>query len=344
MTFVRNAWYVASWARDLGRELVRRTVLGDDIVLYRKENGDPAALRDLCPHRSLPLSLGQLEGDTVRCGYHGMTFDCTGACVGVPGQADLPPNARVRSYPVAENMGLVWIWMGDPALADTDGIFDLPQYHDPAWGVGHGDALHVEANYLLLTDNLCDPAHVTYVHPTTLGGPDGADATVEIERKEGCVTTVRWTPESEPVGFFKAFGDFAGKVDRWQFYDMHVPSIAIIDFGSAEAGAGAMEGKRDDCIQVYSCHFMTPETENTTIDYWLHVRNFAPNDETVTDGISEQFRIAFAEDKVILQAIQHEEERHGTDGRAGLDIDAAPGLFRRMVSTAMRVEQQAAAE
>ncbi|MBT6428455.1 MAG: aromatic ring-hydroxylating dioxygenase subunit alpha [Rhodospirillaceae bacterium] len=343
MSFVRNAWYVAGWARDFDRSLAKRTILGDEVVLYRKENGDPAALRDLCPHRSLPLSLGLLKGDAVECGYHGLTFDCSGACISVPGQESIPPNAKVKSYPVAERMGLIWIWMGDAGLADTDDIYDLPEYHDPAWGVGHGDALYVEANYLLLTDNLCDPAHVNYVHPTTLGDPAGEAASVSVEERDGCVTTVRWTPDSDPVGFFKVFGNFPAKVDRWQYYHMHVPSTAIIDFGSAAAGAGAMDGNRDDCIQVYSCHFMTPVDETITIDYWLHVRNFAPDDDSVTEGISEQFRIAFAEDKIILQAVQTAEEKHGVEGRAGIDIDAGPGLFRHLVGKAKRIEQQATA-
>lgn len=343
MSFVRNAWYVAGWARDIDRSLAKRTILGDELVVFRKENGNPAALLDLCPHRSLPLSLGRLKGDAVQCGYHGLTFDCSGACISVPGQETIPPNARVRSYPVAERMGMIWVWMGPADLAEPADIYDLPQYHHPDWGVGHGDALHVEANYLLLTDNLCDPAHVNYVHPTTLGDPDGEAAGIDVEQRDGCVTTIRWTPDSEPVGFFKAFGNFPGKVDRWQYYHMHLPSIAIIDFGSAAAGAGAMDGNRDDCVQTYSCHFMTPVDEATTIDYWLHVRNFAPGDDSVTDGISEQFRIAFAEDKIILQAVQKSEQRYGVDGRAGIDIDAGPGLFRHLVNKALRAENPAEA-
>ena len=336
MPFVYNAWYVAMWSRNLDRSLVRR----EDIVLYRKEDGDPAALRDLCPHRYLPLSLGRLKGDTVECGYHGMTFDCTGACVTIPVQESIPPNATVRSYPVSEKLGLVWIWMGDPALADASEIYDLPQYHQPEWGVGHGDALHVKANYLLLADNLTDPSHVSFVHPTTLGNAEHEEVPVEWVESENLVSTTRWSPSSDPIGFIKVFGNFSGKVDRWQIYHMHVPSIAIIDFGTAAAGAGAMEGNRDDCIQVFSCHFMTPETESSTFDYWLHVRNFGVDDDSVGDGISEQFRIAFAEDKIILEAIQTEEERHGgAGGRVGLELDGAAGMFRHKVSRRVRDEK-----
>lgn len=341
MAFVRNAWYVAAWASELDRSLTRRTIVGENVVLFRKENGDPAALRDRCPHRLLPLSRGQLDGDVIQCGYHGLRFDPSGVCVGAPTQDALPANARVESYPVADRLGLTWIWMGDPALADSGDIYDLPEYHRPDWGVAHGDALYVKSNYLLLCDNLCDPTHVNYVHPTTLGSPDIADAPVTHEARDWGVTTTRWTPDTEPVGFFKAFGNFSGKVDRWQLYHMHVPSIAIIDFGSAAAGTGALDGAGEGRIQVYSCHFMTPETETTAFDYWLHVRNFAPDQPEVGEGISDQFRIAFAEDKVVLEDIQREEERFDGGPRVGLDLDASAGLFRHMVGQRLREEDRA---
>ena len=341
MAFVQNAWYVAAWARDVGDAPMRRTVLGDDIVLYRGAGGEPVALSDRCPHRFLPLSQGEVRGDEIRCGYHGLVFDRTGQCTHAPGQDTIPHNARVRSYPVADRMGLTWVWMGASEDADTDDIFDLPQYHDPAWGVGHGDALHVDANYLLLCDNLCDPTHVVYVHPTTLGVPGEKAEKLTHERTDWGVETARWTLDGEPIAFVKAFGNFPGNVDRWQFYLMYVPSITIIDFGSAAAGTGARDGRRDDCLQVFSCHFMTPETERTTFDYWLHVRNFSADEPSVADGISDQFRIAFAEDKVVLEAIQIEEERHETRGRVGLDLDGSAGLFRRMVTERLRDEAPA---
>ncbi len=169
MTFVRNAWYVAAWSRDLGRTLTPRQILGENVVLYRTEDGSPVALRDQCPHRLLPLSMGTLQGDAVQCGYHGMTFDAAGRCIRIPGQERMPAHAEVRSYPVTEQTGLVWIWMGEAERADPEKIFDLPQYHDPAWRPVHGDALAVAADYLSLADNLCDPAHVTFVHQSTLG-------------------------------------------------------------------------------------------------------------------------------------------------------------------------------
>ena len=338
MAFVRNAWYVASWASELAGGLERRTILGEDVVLYRAGDGRPVALRDRCPHRLLPLSRGRLVDDRIQCGYHGLVFDREGLCVRVPGQEAIPPNARVKSYPVAERLGLIWIWMGEAEEADASEIYDLAQYHEPEWGVAYGDALHVEADYLLLCDNLSDPSHVEYVHPTTLGSPSAEGVGVEFEERDWGVTTSRWSLESEPIGFAKAFGNFDGPVDRWQYYHMHTPSIAIIDFGTAPAGAGAQQGNLDNCIRVFSCHFMTPETETTCLDYWLHVRNFGADDPAVGEGISEQFRIAFAEDKAVLEAIQREEERFEGGTRVGLDLDAPAALFRRKIDLRIRAE------
>ena len=112
--YVRDAWYPAAWSRDIGRNLEARTLLEENLVVYRTEDGKVTALEDLCPHRFLPLSHGSLKGDTLQCGYHGLEFDCTGKCARVPGQdIDTGPKISVRHYPAHENLGLVWVWMGD---------------------------------------------------------------------------------------------------------------------------------------------------------------------------------------------------------------------------------------
>jgi len=117
MTFLKNAWYAASWSSSLGAEPMERTITSEFVVLYRRADGTPVALEDRCCHRALPLSLGRIEGDDIRCGYHGLRFAPTGVCVEVPGQSTIPPGAEVRSYPVVERWNTVWIWMGEAAAA-----------------------------------------------------------------------------------------------------------------------------------------------------------------------------------------------------------------------------------
>jgi phenylpropionate dioxygenase-like ring-hydroxylating dioxygenase large terminal subunit len=340
--YVRNAWYPAARTRDVKRELISRRILEEDVVLYRTSAGSPAALEDTCPHRLTPLSMGRLRGDTIECGYHGMTFNCRGECVRIPGQEIIPRNAQVRSYPVVENMGLAWIWMGDPALAEPSALYDLPQYHAANWSAVEGDALRIDCHYLSLADNLCDPAHVSFVHLSTLGNTEGEDVPVHSEKTgENTLVTWRWILNSPAIPLFAKFGKFSGNVDRWHYYHYTAPSIAVIDFGSALTGTGAAEGARDNCVQIYACHFITPVDASSCIDHWLFVKNFA-TDEATTKAMIEQFRIAFNEDKVILEAIQRKEKQPRARRPIRLGIDAAPTRMRQMVENRIKAEAASA--
>ena len=99
MSFVRNSWYVAGWSRDFAEALTPLEIVGLRIVVFRDTSGKLSALEDRCPHRLLPLSKGKRIGDTIQCGYHGMTFDGTGTCVRVPVYTghSLAINARFSS-------------------------------------------------------------------------------------------------------------------------------------------------------------------------------------------------------------------------------------------------------
>jgi vanillate O-demethylase monooxygenase subunit len=104
-TYLRNAWYVAGWSDDLADgKLLARTIMKEPIVFYRLPDGNVAALQDRCPHRFAPLSMGQIvNGDRIQCPYHGLEFGPSGACTLNPhGTKNIPPRARVRSYPVIE--------------------------------------------------------------------------------------------------------------------------------------------------------------------------------------------------------------------------------------------------
>ena len=181
--FLRNYWYVAASDHDVQRQPLGRIILGEPIVFYRLEDGTPVALEDRCAHRHLPLSMGKLVGDTLQCHYHGLRYDKTGTCVRVPGQDMIPRSARVKSYPVVERYHWLWIWMGDPALADPDKIPDFHWFDDPEnWGA-KGQYLHVKANWQLIVDNLLDLTHLAFVHETTIGNSALVDnAAVKVTR------------------------------------------------------------------------------------------------------------------------------------------------------------------
>lgn len=329
--YAYNAWYPLAWARDIGRQLSTRRVLEEDLVVFRTEDGRVAALEDVCPHRLAPLSLGTLQGDAVQCGYHGLAFDCSGQCVAAPGMARAPSGAQVRSYPTAQSMGMVWVWMGDPARADPAQVFHLPQYDDPGYSVVEGDALPVRANYLSLADNLCDPTHVVYVHKTTLASAGREETRVMHERQGNKVVTWRWVIDGPLIPVFEGLKDFGGaNVDRWHYYHYHAPCIAVIDFGSAKTGTGAPEGNRDDCIQMYACHFITPIDQHSCMQHWLCIRN-SPADPQVDERLRASLRLAFNEDKRVLEAIQRNEDKPREWKRVNLALDASSIKMRRIV-------------
>jgi phenylpropionate dioxygenase-like ring-hydroxylating dioxygenase large terminal subunit len=338
MKYIKEAWYPVVWADHVGRELTRHVVLGEPLVIYRLGNGEIAALRDICPHRLAPLSLGKLKGDNIECGYHGMTFDRAGKCVAIPGQDIIPASALVRAYPLEVKYGLVWIYMGDAKNADTKKIFHLPQYEDSTWHAVQGGTLRIESNYLNLCDNLLDPAHVTFVHATTLGTPAGAAVPVNNEYNENGIVVWRWIRNGPPIPLFEKFGKMKGMVDRWHYYNYSTPCYFAIDMGSCQTGSIPDMEKRSEGTRMFNCHVLTPVDERTVLQHWFYVRNFRTNETDMDAELTASLDMAFREDKVILERIQLEEERDPEFKRITLGIDAAPIRMRRMVDKLIEAE------
>lgn len=338
MTFVRNAWYVAGWSKDFGDDLRAVTICDEAMVMYRTSQGDVVALEDRCPHRLLPLSKGKRIGDTVQCGYHGMTFGSDGSCVRVPGQDNLPRSAYVSRYAVHEAHGIVWVWPGDAELAALTPVFDMPEFSDPNWHAHHGDGLHLKANYLNVAENLVDPAHVSFVHPTTLGSAASENVPVHVSTGGEVITAWRWIRDAPPVGFFQKFGGFAGNVDRWHYYHLHLPSTAVIDFGSVDVSKQLAEEDRDQGVRIFALHFVTPVSEDYTIDHWMHLRNTAVGDEDASEQMDAMFRIAFAEDKEVLEAIHVAEQRPQKRKPVRIAIDKGPNVYRKRIRDLVEAE------
>ena len=122
--YPRNIWYCAGTSAELGDQPVGRTLLGQPIVLYRREDGTAVGLDDACVHRRAPLHQGQVEGDNIRCPYHGLLFNSSGQCIWMPGKEQPPRAARVSSYPIVERHGWLWIWPGAPDRMDPAAIID----------------------------------------------------------------------------------------------------------------------------------------------------------------------------------------------------------------------------
>ena len=343
--FLRNCWYVAAWDHEVSRMgLLRRILLDEPVVFYRTEDGRPVALADRCCHRHAPLSRGRLKGDALECPYHGFTYDPSGACIAVPGQGTIPPGARVRSYPVVERYHWLWIWMGDPALADPAAIEDFHWMDDPLWRA-QGERLELKANYLLLVENLMDLSHLTYIHPTTLGTDKVAQTPMKAERSERGVRVTRWVMDSPAPPFFQRAGGFMPEqhVDRWQIIDWTPPAFVRLDIGCALAGTGAREGDRSRGISMRNLNAITPETARTTHYFWAQAHNFGIDKKWVTDLVFQNVHTAFLEDLAIIGAQQANIDAGGEPPRIDMNHDAGGIAARRMIEAMIADEARRAA-
>jgi phenylpropionate dioxygenase-like ring-hydroxylating dioxygenase large terminal subunit len=336
--FIRNAWYVGAWEHEVTRELKRRVILNEPIVFYRREDGTPVALTDRCAHRQAPLSMGRIVGNEVECPYHGLRFDTGGVCTHIPSQSKIPGNARVHSYPVVERNRWIWIWMGDPALADPDLIEDFHWLGDPAWG-NTGDLLHLKGNYQLIVDNLLDTTHLTFVHPTTLGTSDFASSEMETRREGNRVIVDRWLMNSLPAPFHQKCGRFPDgvKVDRWQLTTFAPPCFVKLDVGSALVGSGAREGNREKGFTMMNLNALTPETEDTTHYFWGQAYDFQVEQRWVADVVKFGVNKAFHED---LEIIAEQQKNISEFGGPTVDLlqDAGGMMARRIIDQVIAEE------
>ncbi len=334
MTFIRNCWYGAGWGEDISRDFLSRMILGEQILFYRKEDGTPCAMADLCPHRFVPLSMGKLVGDTIECLYHGLAFDCSGACVNNPhGKGLIPRTAKVKTYPVAEKWGLVWIWMGDHELADPENIPDYHWLTDQKYRQVHG-TIKLEANYLLVMDNLTDLSHAGFVHEKTLEPREIATASYEVAEKDDQVWTRQFVPSMPVPPLFTMVKGFTGQMDHWLEMRCDPPGCMITFYGVTEPGKTREEG-----WGTYNPNIITPETESTTHYFWAIARDFDLDDDAMSEAFAEGAGYAFEhEDRPVIEA-----QQRVLNGRELMDMkpvllqnDQGSGRARRIIERRLR--------
>ncbi|MGO1079483.1 aromatic ring-hydroxylating dioxygenase subunit alpha [Inquilinus sp. CA228] len=328
--FPMNAWYAAAWDADIRHALFARTICGKHLVLYRRSDGGVAALEDACWHRLVPLSKGRLEGDEVVCGYHGLVYNSQGRCTHMPSQETINPAACVRSYPVVERHRFVWVWMGDPALADPELVPDLHWNHDPAWA-GDGSTIHVQCDYRLVVDNLMDLTHETFVHGSSIGNRAVAEAPFDVTHGDRTATVARWMRDIDPPPFWAAQLGRPGKVDRWQIIRFEAPCTVAIDVGVALAGSGAPEGDRSQGVNGYVLNTITPETERSCHYFWAFVRNYRLQEQRLTTELREGVSRIFREDEEVLEAQQRAMDENPGRVFYNLSIDAGAMWARRLI-------------
>lgn len=306
MEYMRNAWYVVALATEVGTDgMLTRRILDEAMLIYRKADGSPVVMRDRCPHRFVPLSMGKRVGDDIVCGYHALRFDCSGNCVhSQHGDGRIPKAASVRTYPSVEKHGFIWAWMGIADQSDSKLIPDyslLDEGHENSKGYAY---LRMEANYEIVVDNIMDLSHVDVVHGPLLNTAGKLSPLTPEIRDFGNSVSIRWEwQQHPPMGFFAPF--LSRPADE---AEQHVEVVWTAP-ASMLLTVGAVQGSRryEEGLLSWDHHIMTPESATTTHYFFATRRNWLVEDAELNrmklDGTVAAFTL---EDKPIIEAVQRE--------------------------------------
>lgn len=337
-TFLRDIWYMAAWSGEIGEALFRRRIIGEPILLYRKTDGSVTALTDRCSHRFAPLSMGTREGDAVRCPYHGLVFDSTGACIASP-FADTPPKgAAIRGWPVEERYGAIWLWAGDPGAADPSLIPDFSALERPCGSPLTG-IMPMRAGYEFGTDNLMDLSHIEFVHKGSFAGAGVIFAGEHKIRREGeTLHSDWWMPDVAAPPHTLGIYPREKRCDHWLDMRWNAPATMLLEVGATPIGTPREQG-----CTVWQAHVLTPETATTTHYFWATTRSVDhvdPQADAFLHGLMQQ---AFEdEDKPIIEAAFANLDGGDFWARrpVSLGIDAGGTRARRLIENMLRREAE----
>ena len=341
--FIRNQWYVAAWDSEVGRKPLARTILGEPLVMYRKIEGEAVVMADACPHRLAPLSIGLVEGDNLRCKYHGVMFDGAGACVEMPGHTQKLDYLKVRTYPVIERYRYVWVWIGEAEKADPALLPSLWPCEADGWAFD-GGAYFIKANYKLMIDNLMDLTHETHVHASTIGQAELMSAPMQVRAEGREVFLSRWMPKVDNPPFWQMLSGLKGEVERWQICQFIAPSAVLIDVGVAPIGmVGGIDGERTKGANAFVVDLMTPSGENTCWYFWGLARNFHVKDVGFGQRVKANQAKVFMEDVELLEAQQATMDAFPGEKMRTFDIDGGAVRARAVLDKMERAQAATAA-
>lgn len=364
--FIRNSWYVIAEPMEIpAKALLARTVLNEKIVLYRTQVGRVVAFKDACPHRYAPLSAGRLEGDCIRCPYHGSLYDHDGRCLQVPGQSGMHGmNIGLTRFPIIERHNYLWIWMGDPEHAsDESTIPDWFSYADPehpAWQGRHDKFLSMPVYYELINDNLHDVSHVEFVHPETLGTtviPQMYRMTPQEEtpqryvRKHIDTRDIRVDFHAENIqggpilhqmlAYQRECSEWTANVDWDLTLCYATPAYFLFNHRTKAVG-----DRDDQAIQIASLHAVTPENALTSHYFFYTANNLHGSEQRrgeFTHLCADGLVFAFNQDKALIS----EQMKRVPDGgrvteslaRVSFMGDTMPMVGRRLIRAQLAQEQ-----
>ncbi|SCW57070.1 vanillate O-demethylase monooxygenase subunit [Pseudomonas sp. NFACC52] len=343
--WIKNAWYVAMGAVDLAPgQMVSKMILGEPVLFIRESTGQVHGLQDRCPHRGAPLSLGKVIEDLrVQCGYHGLEFNMKGQCVRNPhGAGQIPSGCQIKTYAVLERYGMVWVWPGEGA-PDLEKMprFDMLEPVDLSTR-SRVDHVRMPVPYEFIVDNLMDLSHVSFLHDGILGNAHTIAADTHVIQEGDAITVERFMQRVPPPEYHDLTFLQDGKpVDLWHNIRWEAPCNLLLDVGATRPGSPRSEGSGS-----YAGHFLTPETENSTLYHFIAVRltpirGTRESEAQVSARLAELRQLAFAgQDEPMIRAQYENVRRTGGDMQPKLlSIDAGAVRWRRVMDRLIKDEQ-----
>lgn len=279
---LRHCWQPVARVEDLQDGPQRAILLEEPLAVFLTESGEAAVVADRCAHRGALLSMGKVCGESVQCPYHGWEWAGDGSCTRIPSLADqrqIPPLARIPSYPVRLQWGLVWTTLEEP-LTDLP---DVPWFDPDEWTWGHGTPFELPVAFGLMIENFRDVAHFAFVHEATLG-PQPAEIEPLTPERNGLEVRLRRNME---------WGDGASAV--WgSLREMYYHTIAP-NFTSAQLFTD--EGER--CL----LHAARAVSASESVHYWIEggLENY---DEERLENVIAYDAGIYAEDVAVLSKVQ----------------------------------------
>ena len=333
-TYILNAWYMAAWTGEVPEQgFLKHRLLDRPWLIWREDDGGWAMVADRCPHRFVPLSRGHFADRRIACGYHGLTFDGTGACVHNPFGGAIPEAARLATCPMVERFGGLWFWPGDPTHADPAMIPDFA-FIDAGAPVARS-SYRMGVDYRLITDNLMDLSHAEFLHVESFGtnGSLLTHGTQSVRQDPDGAIWNKWDiADAAPPGWAVPLLKAGERVDQWLHIRWHAPAAMALFIGIAKAATG---GRQLVVPAMANPHILTPETASSTHYFFTH----APGEQEE----AQARRVFLEEDEPMILAQQ--------EAMAGQDFwDARPVILpsdagairvRRRNMQLLRAEAQA---
>jgi phenylpropionate dioxygenase-like ring-hydroxylating dioxygenase large terminal subunit len=335
--YPQNQWYVIAYGSEIGRTPLQRNCLGDPLVLFRAESGSPVALFDRCPHRGMPLSKGKLLGETIQCGYHGIEFGIDGKCTKVPSGGGLPATMCVKSYPLIELAGWVWIWMGtsqaDASLLPDHGELGM---EGTGWYPDPGIRVELNANYLLPLENLADATHITYLHHGLIDTGNVASVPYRMEVTNRKVKVLRdFVNEAMPPILAQVFHLRGERITRTLELTTFVPSLVMIRNSFIEVDVPNPQQRVNTLLVA-----VTPGNAKFTHEFSAFGNNYPQQHPARFDDL----KTILMEDVAAIEEIQSMFDRLGLERCAEISVKSdEPAIrVRRLITQMIQHEREGA--